>query len=174
MVACSRVHNIPDCCHIHKHQPGETSQYVLYLCFENTGAVSLIPNGGDINMIPIKDPQQVINVPTTTIKDEEIFGGGFFNKIKKGLSVANNFLKSTGAISKLGKYIPYIGPAVSTVASALGYGISGYGDSGGALNYSGGALNIRDSQCVPGLNLQVSISLLIRKTQWEKDCFKLV
>ena len=55
----------------------------LYLCFENTGVVSLIPNGGDINMIPIKDPQQVINAPTTTMNDEEIFGESFFDKIKK-------------------------------------------------------------------------------------------
>ena len=55
----------------------------LYLCFENTGAVSLIPNGGDINMIPISNPQTVIGAPTVTLKDEEIFGGSFFNKIKK-------------------------------------------------------------------------------------------
>ena len=34
--------------------------------------------------------------------------------------------------------------------SSLGYGIPGYGDAGGALNYSGGALNIRGGQCVPG------------------------
>ena len=84
------------------------------------------------------------------MKDEEIFGGGFFDKIKKGLSVANNFLKSTGAISKLSKYIPTVGPAASTVASSLGYGMRGYGEEGGALNYSGGALNIRGGQCVPG------------------------
>ena len=36
--------------------------------------------------------------------------------------MANNFLKSTGAISKLGKYIPHAGPAVSSVVSSLGYG----------------------------------------------------
>ena len=48
--------------------------------------------------------------------------------------MANNFLKSTGAISKLGKYIPHVGPTVSTIASSLGYGIPGYGESGGALN----------------------------------------
>ena len=122
----------------------------LYICFENTGTVSLIPNGGDINMIPIKNPQQVINAPTTALKDEEIFGGSFFDKIKKGLSVANNFLKSTGIISKFGKYIPHVGPAVSTIASSLGYGMRGYGEEGGALNYSGGALNICGGQCVPG------------------------
>ena len=63
-------------------------------------------------------------------KDEEIFGGGFFDKIKKVLSVANNFLKSTGAISKLGKYIPHVEPAVSTIASSLGYGIPGYENVG--------------------------------------------
>ena len=54
------------------------------------------------------------------MKDEEIFGGGFFDKIKKGLSVANNFLKFTGVISKFGKYIPHVGLAVSSVASSLG------------------------------------------------------
>ena len=81
-------------------------------------------------MIPIRDPSVVINAPTTTMKNEEIFGGGFFDKIKKGLSVVNNFLKQTGVISKFGKYIPTVGPAVSTVASALGYGITGYGDAG--------------------------------------------
>ena len=59
------------------------------------------------------------------------------------MSVANNFLKSTGVISKFSKYIPTVGPAVSTVVSALGYGIPGYGESGGALNIRGG-------QCVPG------------------------
>ena len=73
----------------------------LYLCFENTGAVSLIPNGGDINIIPIKDPSVVVNAPTTVLKDEEIWGGSFFDKVKKGFSIANNFLKKTGAISKL-------------------------------------------------------------------------
>ena len=89
----------------------------------------------------------VVNAPTTTMKDEEIFGGGFFDKIKKGLSVANNFLKSTGIVSKFGKYIPNVGPAVSTIASSLGYGIPGYGKEGGALNYSGGVLNIRGALC---------------------------
>ena len=54
---------------------------------------------------------------------------------KNGLSVAKNILKSTGAISKFGKYIPHVGPAVSSVASSLGYGIPGYGEEGGALNY---------------------------------------
>ena len=76
------------------------------------------------------------------MKNEETFGGGFFDKIKKGMSVANNFLKQTGVISKFGKYIPNVRPVVSSVASSLGYGIPGYGESGGALNYSGGALNI--------------------------------
>ena len=122
----------------------------LYLCFENTGAVSLIPNGGDINMIPIKDPGMVINAPTTALKDDELFGGSFFDKIKKGLSVANNFAKKTGIISKLSKYIPNYGQQISEMAEKYGYGIPGYGASGGALNYSGGALNIRGGQCVPG------------------------
>ena len=98
-------------------------------------------------MIPIRDPSVVINAPTTTMKDEEIFGGGFFDKIKKGLSVANNFLKSTGAISKLGKYIPHVEPTVSSIASFLGYGIPGYGDAGGALNYRNGVLSICGRQC---------------------------
>ena len=52
-------------------------------------------------MIPIRDPSVVINASTTTMKDEEIFGGGFFDKIKKGLSVANNILKSTGLLVSL-------------------------------------------------------------------------
>ena len=56
------------------------------------------------------------------------------------MSVANNFLKSTGVIGKLHKHIPHVWPVVSSVASSLGYGIPGYGESGGALNYSGGAL----------------------------------
>ena len=33
--------------------------------------------------------------------------------------MANNFLKSTGVISKFGKYISNVGLAVSTVASSL-------------------------------------------------------
>ena len=114
----------------------------LYLCFENTGAVSLIPNGGDINMILIKDPQQVINAPTTALKDEEIFGGSFFNKIKKGLSVANNFAKKTGIISKLSKYILNYCNQISSLAEKYGYRIQGYG-TGGALNYEGGALKYK-------------------------------
>ena len=122
----------------------------LYLCFENTGAVSLIPNGGDINMIPIKDPSVVVNAPTTMLKDEEIWGGSFFDKVKKGFSIANNFLKKTGAVHKLAKYIPNVGPVMSSVAESLGYGIPGYGDAGGSLNYGGGALNICGGQCVPG------------------------
>ena len=122
----------------------------LYLCFENTGAVSLIPNGGDINMIPIKDPSVVVNAPTTVLKDEEIWGGSFFDKVKKGFSIANNFLKKTGAVHKLAKYIPNVGNVVSGVAESLGYGIPGYGDAGGSLNYGGGALNIHGGQCVPG------------------------
>ena len=93
-------------------------------------------------MIPIRDLSVVINAPTTTMRDKEIFGGGFFDKIKKGLSVANNFTKKTGIISKLWKVYYALWRADIKVASALGYGIPGYGDSGGALNYSGGALNI--------------------------------
>ena len=57
-------------------------------------------------------------------------------RLKKGPNVANNFAKKTGIVSKLAKYISHVGPAVSTVASSLGYGIPGYGDAGGALNYS--------------------------------------
>ena len=34
-------------------------------------------------MIPIRDLSVVINAPTTAMKDEEIFGGGFIDKIKK-------------------------------------------------------------------------------------------
>ena len=100
-------------------------------------------------MIPIKDPQQVINAPTTALKDEEIFGGSFFDKIKKGLSVANNFTKKTGIVSKLSKYIPNYGDQISSLAEKYRYGIQGYG-TGGALNYEGGALNIRGGQVVPG------------------------
>ena len=123
----------------------------LYMCFENTGAVSLIPNGGDINMIPINNPQTVVNAPATTLKDEEVFGGSFFDKIKKGLSMANNFAKKTGIVSKALKYIPNYGETASKVASSFGYGIPGYGnDCGGALKYEGGALNIRGGQVVPG------------------------
>lgn len=122
------------------------------MCFENTGAVSLIPNGGDINMIPIANPQTVISAPTTTLKDKEIFGGSFFDKIKKGLSMANNFAKKTGFVSKALKYIPNYGEQASKIASSLGYGIPGYGRDcdGGALNYKGGALNIHGGQVVPG------------------------
>ena len=102
-------------------------------------------------MIPIANPQSVINAPTTTLKDEEIFGGSFFDKIKKGLSVANNFAKKTGIISKLSKYIPNYGEQISQFAEKYGYGIPGYGrDCGGALNYDGGALNVRGGQVVPG------------------------
>ena len=122
----------------------------LYLCFENTGAVSLIPNGGDINMIPIKDPSVVVNAPTTVLKDEEIWGGSFFDKVKKGFSITNNLLKKTGAVHKLAKYIPNVGNVVSGVTESLGYGIPGYGDAGSSLNYGGGALNICGGQCVPG------------------------
>ena len=101
-------------------------------------------------MIPIKDLSVVVNTPTTVLKDEEIWGGSFFDKVKKGFSIANNFLKKTGAVHKLAKYIPNVGPVVSSVAESLGYGIPGYGDAGSALNYGGGALNIRGGQCVPG------------------------
>ena len=65
------------------------------------------------------------------MKDEEIFGDGFFDKIKKGLSVASNFLKSTGTISKFGKYVFHVRSTVSTVSQSLRYG-----DAGGTLNYS--------------------------------------
>ena len=37
-------------------------------------------------------------------------------RLRKDL-VANKFLKSTGVISKFGKYIPNVGPAVSSVAT---------------------------------------------------------
>ena len=58
-------------------------------------------------MIPIRDPSVVVNAPTTALKDEEIFGGSFFDKIKKGLSVANNFLKQIGALaSSVNTYLP--------------------------------------------------------------------
>ena len=90
-----------------------------------------------------------MNAPTTVLKDDELFGGSFFNKIKKGLSVVNNFAKKTGIISKLSKYIPNYGQQISEMTEKYGYGIPGYGASGGALNYSGGALNIRGGQCIP-------------------------
>ena len=137
----------------------------LYLCFENTGTVSLIPNGGDINMIPIKDPSVVINAPTTTMKDEEIFGGGFFDKIKKVWVLQITSWSQTGVISKYAKYIPQYGEQISKVASSLGYGIPGYRDSGGALNYSGGALNICGDSACQVLYLQVSIKLINKQSE---------
>ena len=57
--------------------------------------------------------------------------------------MANNFAKKTGIISKLSKYIPNYGDQISKMAELYGYGIPGYGASGGALNIRGG-------QCVPG------------------------
>ena len=85
----------------------------------------------------------MICAPTTTLKDEEIFGGSFFDKIKKGLSVASSFAKKTGIISKLSKYIPNHGEQITQFAEKYGYEIPGYGrDCGRALNYDGGALNI--------------------------------
>ena len=64
--------------------------------------------------------------------------------------MVNNFTKKIGVISKLSKYIPNYGDQISKMAESYGYGIPGYGASGGALNYSGGALNIQGGQCVPG------------------------
>ena len=64
------------------------------------------------------------------------------------MSVANNFLKKTGIISKLSKYIPNYGDQISSLVEKYGYGIPGYG-TGGALNYEGGALNIQGGQVVP-------------------------
>ena len=117
----------------------------------------------------------VINAPTTTMKDEEIFGGGFFGKIKKGLSVANNFLKSTGAISKLGKYIPHVGASCVICCKLLGIWHSRIRRLGGTLNYSGGALNICGGQCVPGPALQVILVNNQKKLpKLKKDCFNLI
>ena len=65
------------------------------------------------------------------------------------MSVANNFAKKTGVISKLSKYTLSCGEQISQFVGKYGYGIPGYG-SGGALNYDGGALNIRGGQVVPG------------------------
>ena len=56
--------------------------------------------------------------------------------------MANNFAKKTGIVSKMLKYIPNYGNQISKIAEKYGYGIPGYGDAGGSLNYGGGALNI--------------------------------
>ena len=37
----------------------------------------------DINMIPIRDLSEVVYAPTTTMKDEEIFGGVSLIKSRK-------------------------------------------------------------------------------------------
>ena len=77
-------------------------------------------------MIPINNPQTVVSAPATTLKDEEVFGGSFFDKIKKGLSMDNNFAK-TGIVSKALKYIPNYGEQISQFAEKHGHVISGYG-----------------------------------------------
>ena len=84
----------------------------------------------------------------------------------------NNFLKQTGVISKFGKYIPTVGPAVSTVASALGYGITGYGDAGVHWTTQEVCLTYMVDNVYQDLPLQVSISLINnqKKPFWEKDC----
>ena len=99
---------------------------------------------------------------------------GFFDKIKKGLSVANNFAKSTGTINKFAKYISHVGPAVSTISSSLGMGMQVMGNAGGALNYGCGALSIHGSQCTPGPAFASKhyFKLTIRKAQWEIRLFK--
>ena len=70
-------------------------------------------------------------------------GGSFFDKVKKGFRIANNFAKKTGIVSKMLKYIPNYGQQISKFAEKYGTGIPGYGAAGGALNIRGG-------QCVLG------------------------
>ena len=66
------------------------------------------------------------------------------------LSVANNFLKSTGAISKLCKYIPNVGLAVSSVASSLGVWHARLWRRRRCTQLLWWSIKYMSGQCVPG------------------------
>ena len=102
-------------------------------------------------MIPIKDPQQVINAPTTALKDEEIFGGGFFDKIKKGLSVANNFLKVYWCYQQTWEIHTSCRASCVISCKLLRLQYPRLWRRRWRTQLLCGALNIRGGQCVPGL-----------------------
>ena len=69
-----------------------------------------------------------------------------FGTLKKAIGPVNEILKSTKLISKAANYIPYVGPVVSPIAQALGYGDDQdfYGgenecDTGGFMSSAHGA-----------------------------------
>lgn len=86
-----------------------------------------------LDHLPIRDISDIQESPISYAEMKATYGGfiggdfksfmkNAWGKLKEYAGPVNDFLKSTHAISKIAPMIPYIGPAVGTVARSLGYG----------------------------------------------------
>lgn len=98
----------------------------------------------------ISHPNELQMSPMSYNEIKSVYGGviaggsakSFFKnlwgKLKNVAGPVNEILKSTGLISKATQFIPYVGPAVSGVARAIGYGEGGEGGNFYNQNMNGG------------------------------------
>jgi len=127
--------------------PGTLGNYQLGLTcrFKNTSSRTLnvqmfvlvvyegtfnVVDGNCSTMIGVLSSQDVLDarpVPGITYKaQKDVYGGAFFDSLKKAFGAAHNFIKQHKIISKGLSLLPDPrAQAASKVASALGYGMSG-------------------------------------------------
>lgn len=104
-------------------------QYALkvHVIYEGTFAIL---GGAVTKNIAVLTSQDILNTSmmdmVPLIENTEyrnMYGGGFWDKIKSGFNSVNDWLKSSKIISKVGKMIPHEGvKRVATAAESLGYG----------------------------------------------------
>ena len=104
----------------------------LWILFEYVGVASITPGNCMVSMNPLGNGSIMNSAPVVTASDIEnpsaIEGSGWLDKIKNVVSRVNPVLKKTKLASNLLKYVPTFGPALSKVASELGYGDSAMED----------------------------------------------
>lgn len=100
------------------------NQYSLYVAFEYNGICTVTPNFCDLAMIHIDSFNQIANAQRApTYKISRIYGKGFWDKVKKGISKANEIAKKTGIVSKIASQIPHpMAQKVGALAAQAGYG----------------------------------------------------
>ena len=102
-------------------------KYSLFVAFEYNGICTITPGFCDLAMIHIDSYNQIANAQRAPrYRISRIYGTGFLDKIKKVAQGANNFLRSTGAVSKVLSMVPHPAAKVASMAAnAVGYGYGG-------------------------------------------------
>lgn len=116
--------------------------YSLWLLFEYVGVASISPGQCQITMNPLGNGAAMASAPVISTTPNEApsttEGSGWLDTIKDIWNKGVKFAKEHKLLSRGLKYVPTVGPALSTAADMLGFGSIPM--KRGREDYSGGAI----------------------------------